>query len=612
MVGAPREEQLRASQRVSRFVERFEPGYYDLLCHAALPLVLTPELVSYLRNEFLRGLPWMAEVDLLLSDLCAPIGYELYVMNTDIRAYLLEQDSERFNAERKREVANLLISYVSYLAKHSGQMSPRELESQQWAGMVYLGPAQREKAVEQIVSRMQVSGEQIGGNLLSRAELSQLAEITQALRNQLREYPELLAYAALVSDVQLHSRGIDSARVEKSYGVLPGQFLRLPSMLQQELIVKNRLQQPDDLPRVSTRAAESTAQALNQDFAFEELEFTTAQIVKPGEAWPVLQQETVTVAEVVLEPVLEPESSETEVVLEPVLELESFEFESGQLERRTSNQLVRRREVAWVLVKQRQQGRQFVEVMGNRLRLEMVALPEGQFTMGSPDNEEGHLNSERPQHEVVVAAFWIGKYPVTQAQWRYVAGLPQVEIELPTDPSRFRGDDRPVEQVTWHEATEFCIRLAAHTGRPYRLPTEAEWEYACRAGTDTPFHVGETITPKIANYDSSSTYGDGPKGECRKETTLVGEFGIVNRFGLYDMHGNVWEWCQDHWHDNYENAPTDGSAWISKDEEANSVLRGGAWIYNPKHCRSASRGYFQPDVRISVIGFRICCSPPGL
>ncbi|NEO21280.1 MAG: formylglycine-generating enzyme family protein, partial [Moorea sp. SIO4A5] len=124
----------------------------------------------------------------------------------------------------------------------------------------------------------------------------------------------------------------------------------------------------------------------------------------------------------------------------------------------------------------------------------MVAIPEGSFIMGSPETEEGHTNDESPQHRVTVTSFFMGKYPVTQAQWQAVAALPQVNRELEPDPSHFKGKNRPVEQVSWYDAVEFCERLSQYTKRPYRLPSEAEWEYACRAGTTTPFHFGETIT----------------------------------------------------------------------------------------------------------------------
>jgi formylglycine-generating enzyme required for sulfatase activity len=206
----------------------------------------------------------------------------------------------------------------------------------------------------------------------------------------------------------------------------------------------------------------------------------------------------------------------------------------------------------------------------------------------------------------------MGRYPITQGQWRFVASVPQSNRGLNPDPSFFKGDNRPVESVNWYDAVEFCERLSQHTHRTYRLPTEAEWEYACRAGTTTPFYFGETITAELANYRATETYGDGPKGEYRQKTTLVDHFGLANAFGLYDMHGNVWEWCLDHWHGNYEDAPDDGSAWLTDDEEASRVQRGGSWNNNPRDCRSASRNLYNPDFDIDGIGFRVVCELPRI
>ncbi|MFM6727605.1 MAG: formylglycine-generating enzyme family protein, partial [Dolichospermum sp.] len=154
---------------------------------------------------------------------------------------------------------------------------------------------------------------------------------------------------------------------------------------------------------------------------------------------------------------------------------------------------------------------------------------------------------------------------------------------------------------------EFCARLSNHSQRPYRLPSEAEWEYACRAGTITPFHFGETITTELANYNGNNTYGDGPKGVYREETTEVGSFKIANEFGLYDMHGNVWEWCQDDWHNNYEGAPTDGSAWINRSNDR-KVRRGGSWYDFSDFCRSASRNWDNAKFNYNNFGFRVVCS----
>ncbi|NEP18936.1 MAG: formylglycine-generating enzyme family protein [Leptolyngbya sp. SIO4C1] len=248
--------------------------------------------------------------------------------------------------------------------------------------------------------------------------------------------------------------------------------------------------------------------------------------------------------------------------------------------------------------------------IADALPLHMVLIPSGTFIMGSPEDEPEREEREGPQHEVTVPQFFIGQYPITQAQWRAVAALPRVERKLNPDPSSFKGDNHPVERVTWYEAVEFCQRLVEHTGREYRLPTEAEWEYACRAGTTTPFYFGKTLTTEVANYNGKSTYNDGPKGEYRQTTTPVDHFGIANAFGLSDMHGNVYEWCQDHYHRSYEGAPTDGSAWLTSDGKATRVRRGGSRLSLPMLCRSAFRYPYTPVSRGNSIGFRVVCSAP--
>ncbi|MFN6539926.1 MAG: SUMF1/EgtB/PvdO family nonheme iron enzyme [Nostoc sp. EkiNYC01] len=260
----------------------------------------------------------------------------------------------------------------------------------------------------------------------------------------------------------------------------------------------------------------------------------------------------------------------------------------------------------------------FTEDLGNGVSLEMVYIPDGTFMMGTEDEEIERLvqkfkwdgfRTEKPQHEVTVESFFMGKYPITQAQWRRVAALPKVKRDLEADPSRFKGDKRPVERVSWNDAVEFCDRLSKYTNKQYRLPSEAEWEYACRAGTTTPFHFGDTITTELANYNGNYTYASEPKGKNRQETTQVGSF-PPNSFGLYDMHGNVWEWCQDSWHESYERAPRDGSAWIDNGNQY-QILRGGSWIYYPEVCRCASRYSYdgaERDVINDSIGFRVVCA----
>ncbi|NEP90315.1 MAG: formylglycine-generating enzyme family protein [Okeania sp. SIO2C2] len=161
--------------------------------------------------------------------------------------------------------------------------------------------------------------------------------------------------------------------------------------------------------------------------------------------------------------------------------------------------------------------------------------------------------------------------------------------------------------ISWYDAVEFCQKLSQKTGKNYRLPSESQWEYACRAGTTTPFHFGETITSELVNYDGNYVYSNAPKGKYRKETTDVRSF-PSNPFGLHDMHGNVWEWCQDVWHDNYKDAPTDGSAWESEGESDIRLLRGGSWNDDSTNCRCAKRLNLNADYHSQRWGFRIVSS----
>jgi len=259
--------------------------------------------------------------------------------------------------------------------------------------------------------------------------------------------------------------------------------------------------------------------------------------------------------------------------------------------------------------RQQRQAQYFSEDLGNGVILEMVKIPGGTFLMGSPETEEGHTENESPQHQVTVQPFFMGKYPVTQVQWQAIANLPQINKRLDPNPSKFKGTNRPVERVSWSDCAEYVERLSKYTGRDYRLPSEAEWEYACRAGTTTPFHFGETITTDLANYNGTYTYGEEAKGKYIEETTPVGSFQVANAFGLYDMHGNVWEWCADHWHDSYRDAPSDGQAWLINGNSNHSLrlLRGGSWPLAPRDCRCAKRNRNNPDLRLVYNGFRVVC-----
>jgi formylglycine-generating enzyme required for sulfatase activity len=229
--------------------------------------------------------------------------------------------------------------------------------------------------------------------------------------------------------------------------------------------------------------------------------------------------------------------------------------------------------------------------------LELVAVPGGSFLMGSAAGEAERATDEGPQHPVSVRPFLLGRYEVTQAQWKAVMGR---------NPSHFQrcGGDCPVENVSWNDVQAFIRKLSQATGHRYRLPSEAEWEYAARGGTGTPFSSGVTLTAAQANFNAANTYAGSTPGPYRKSPLRVGRF-APNAFGLYDMHGNVWEWVQDRYYRSYYGAPADGSAWEPADHGARRVLRGGSWADAPEALRSAFRGTLAPEVRLSGVGFRI-------
>jgi formylglycine-generating enzyme required for sulfatase activity len=254
----------------------------------------------------------------------------------------------------------------------------------------------------------------------------------------------------------------------------------------------------------------------------------------------------------------------------------------------------------------------------------MLYIPSGEFWMGTEAEEIARLvekyggdwfQRESPRHLVKIAPFYLSQTPITQAQWLYIAQRKDLKVErdLKPEPSRFKGSTNPVENVSWLDAVEFCQRLSKMTKKQYRLPSEAEWEYACRAGTTTPFHFGATLTSNLANYNTTKRFAEEPAGEYREKTTPVGQF-PPNGFGLYDMHGNVWEWCQDDFWENYQGASRDGSPRLEKSKkqqnQAYKALRGGSWSDFPYFCRSAYRYYYnRRDNYFSYFfnGFRVVC-----
>ncbi|CAN1209823.1 Serine/threonine kinase [Tumidithrix helvetica PCC 7403] len=236
--------------------------------------------------------------------------------------------------------------------------------------------------------------------------------------------------------------------------------------------------------------------------------------------------------------------------------------------------------------------------LGNGVTLDLVNIPAGKFMMGSNEHD-----SEKPIHEVTLSSFWMGKCVVTNSQWEAMMGTkPSEKYDV-----KFQGKNQPVVGVLWDDCKEFCKKLSEKTKKNVRLPSEAEWEYACRAGTTTPFHFGETITPELVNYYGNHPYAGAPKGEYREKTVDVESFS-PNAWGLYQMHGNVWEWCEDVWHENYQGAPTDGKSWLNGGDRSRRALRGGSWCNNAINCRSASRCRLILDVRIVNFGFRVVVS----
>ncbi len=340
---------------------------------------------------------------------------------------------------------------------------------------------------------------------------------------------------------------------------------------------------------------------------------TTPPVASPAVASPTLTTPTVTRPPVATPTIVTPEPviATTPPVTKPLVRmsvvgvpLAAMSFTTASVEANGS-----------VTNQRQEQTFSFIEDFGNGIKLSLVEIPGGTFQMGSTSSaaqealEDAKRYSknaksdwfawEQPQHQVSVGAFAMGKYEVTQAQWQAIMG---------SNPSNFKGAELPVEQVSWEDAQEFCRKLSAKTGRKYRLPTEAEWEYAARAGTTTAFAFGETISPQLVNYDGNYPYKQAAKGSFQDKTVAVGSLGIANGFGLYDMHGNVWEWCEDVWHESYKSAPSDGSAWLSDGDASYRVIRGGSWVDSGWYCHIANRGRHASSVRHGNGGFRVVVS----
>ncbi len=248
-----------------------------------------------------------------------------------------------------------------------------------------------------------------------------------------------------------------------------------------------------------------------------------------------------------------------------------------------------------VIARTHHAANQFTEDLANGISLELIVIPSGMFQMGSLPHRGN--NDEQPQHLVSIKSFMLGKFLITQAQWKAVIG------KLP--PCRFKGEGLPVERVSWIDAQKFCQQLSDKSRRYYRLPSETQWEYACRAGTSTPFSFGETLTVDVANFNGEHTFRDEPRGFYFHSTNEGGKF-PPNAFGLYDMHGNLSEWCADNWLDDYSSSPRDSSSYQNKDSRYR-VARGGSWHEPPELCRSEARLRVLDSEAEEFIGFRVSC-----
>jgi len=541
-----------AIRRIASFEKRFGKPHLYLAYHAAFPLALTADLLYHLWINFqhdihgrVLDIPWVAVADILLSPLCEEVGRELYEMDGEVRHELLQQLKADANFDQRRilQLSDFLLEYVQQQLYSDNPDIQDFAQAQQWTALAYKQP--KDAARKLALAYAQLDHQ-------DTAELVRLESVVETLAEPLRGFHELQIYACGMAHF---------ARGELKQAI--AQLTQISKTGNQINVAGVSLSIPEEIRKTQSWTIRR----------FLKMAGLTA-VGLGGLGTAVLSPRVRQLLEPVPRPSVSGQSQD--------LPLEDFDFEVVTVD--SGGQVTKR---------QRHQSQFFRQDLGSRVTLEMVAIPGGTFYMGAPKSEKGSMNNEFPQHHVTVKPFYMSKYPITQKQWRIVAALPKVIRSLDRNPSGFKGDKRPVESVSWYDAEEFCARLSQQTGIVYRLPSEAEWEYACRAGTTTPFYFGETITSTLANYRGTETYASEFKHIDRGQTTPVGQF-RPNTFGLYDMHGNVWEWCADPWRDNYNDAPR--------------IMRGGSWVLNPRYCRSAIHIKSEPDVRDDSIGFRVVCS----
>ncbi|MDF5726566.1 MAG: formylglycine-generating enzyme family protein [Rhizonema sp. PD38] len=544
-----------AQRRIESLKKRFGTGHLYLAYHAAFPLALTPDLLYRLWANFqldihgeVLGIPWIAVADLLLSSLCDEVGHELYEMNVAVRNVLLNllQEDDKFGQKRINQLSDFLLNYVRQQLQSDDPDIKDFALAQRWIALAY---TRSNQATHELALALKSAYSQ------DRADLIRLASLMETLAEPLggwEEFQPLLIYARGMGNFA--GGNLEAAKNELGKVLGKGNEITVAGI---ELPIPEQIRAKN---------------------------LSRRQVIRYL-GWGGVGFGLVAIAGDSTMPKQKPDSSQKPDFLPQSVLLKTVQFEVVTVDERGS-----------ISDRRFSQANFFTENLGNGITLEMVEIPGGKFVMGSPPGEEGGDSYERPQHTVTIQPFFMGRYTVTQEQYQAIMGK---------NPSNFKGTKKPVENVTWDQATEFCAKLSQTSRKTYRLPSEAEWEYACRAGTTTPFYFGPTITTGLVNCDGNYPYGFAPKGEFRQHTTDVGSF-PSNAFGLYDMYGNVWEWCQDTWHDSYNEAPVDGKAWIN--DNHNRLLRGGSWYNNVFVCRSAFRDWLERVNRHEHVGFRVAVS----
>ena len=624
-----------AYDALSNFASSYGPDPLLLLLHASVPETLRPDILHLIQINFLAGpADPSREADVLFAPFTTCLGGDYYRIDAQVRWHGLALLRSLYREEprgREVRVAELLWCHLEQLER--GQLITDQtlfgdyISVQRWVALAYLEPSDAARAFAQALRAIEAhsSADSSADSITAYAQLGGLAA---ALELPLAGEPELLTYAKGL-DALAKGDKPSATRLLEALGDQPLQIgevsLSAPTQwlghqVEEQLQLQLEEQKKRELIEQQRQAEEVLNETEPQPVAADPPEVVHAEAGVP------------TVA---------------------AIRLQSFSFTTCLLRQEDNRWKKLQREDLWIqerrplkdrwiehrhplvvggFLEQLEQHALRQQAGAKAVALPMLHIPAGSFRMGSPLAEPGRSEDEGPQLEVKLESFFMGHTPITQAQWREVAGWQERPGEkwgrqLKTDPSRFQSkegqwktkvrlltdesntDNRPVEQVSWLDAMEFCSRLSQRTGRNYTLPSEAQWEYACRAGTTTPFCFGDSITSELANYNGNLAYGAGPKGIYREQTTPVGMF-PTNAWGMQDMHGNVWEWCVDHWYPNYHGAPVDGSPRINPEtkEEEIRLLRGGSWYFHPRFCRSASR-LIHPVSRYGGIGFRVCYLP---